>query len=131
MLDCAKQLPVTSRRTVQKRLMVLLREPYNFDLSLPFSGGEVPAARIFMNLFSVSNQNGAPKEAAIAVRTQPTKWPGTTSQSHGNARPLNSRMPGNPSSYHASTNLGFELAFTCRSDSDLQSASLRLAPRRL
>ena len=48
---------------------------YDFDLSLPFSPGEVPAARTFMNFFSVSNQKGAPREAAMALRIHlPRGW---------------------------------------------------------
>src|ERR1035437_4498819 len=117
--------------TTQKCRGICLRPLYDLDLSAPFSVGEVPAARTFMNLFSVSNQKGAPREAAIAVRIQPTRWPGTTAHSHGNATPLSSRTPGNALLFQAATNLGFALALACSSDSALQSASVRPAPRRV
>src|ERR1035437_9231111 len=89
--------------TTQKCRGICLRPLYDLDLSLPFSVSDVPAARTFMNLFSVSNQKGAPREAAIAVRIQPTRCVGTTVQSHGNASTLSRRKPGNESLFQAAT----------------------------
>src|SRR5450432_137922 len=99
------------------------------DLSLFFSLGAVPAARTFMNLFSVSNQKGAPKEAAMAVKTQPTRWPGTMAHSQGKKTALNRSIPGNASLFQAAANLGFELALAGWPVSALQSVSDWPAPR--
>src|SRR4051812_20164291 len=40
-----------------------------------FSSGLLPLLRTLMNSFSVSNQNGAPIDTAMAVRIQPNRWP--------------------------------------------------------
>src|SRR5271170_3973035 len=122
---------IRSLPTLSVPFNAVIAERYDLDLSEPFSLGAVPAARTFMNLFNVSNQNGAPRDAAIAVRSQPTRWVGITVQSQGNTSKLNSRMPGNELLFQAATNFGLTFVFIFASDSDLQSSSVSCPPRRV
>src|SRR6266404_950556 len=74
--EAARRRPVFVFNAVARGYAV---SPGSFGLgtsfgAFGFSSGALPTDRRFINLFKVSNQNGAPNDAANPVNNHPRRW---------------------------------------------------------